>query len=59
LFTDGRFELKAGENTNGRRNAQRAISVMTFVLGTAEAYEYLNVNPLRGCAPTPAPTIQS
>ncbi len=52
MFTDGLYALAmAGKITNSHKTENRGVSVMTFALGSAEMYEYLNDNPLVGFAP--------
>ena len=52
MFADSLFALAlAGEITDARKSENRGVSVMTFALGSAGTYEYLNDNPRVGAAP--------
>ncbi len=52
MFTDGLFELAtAGKITNSAKEVNRGVSVMTFALGSAQMYDYLDDNPSVGFAP--------
>ncbi|MDH2902978.1 MAG: acetyl-CoA hydrolase/transferase C-terminal domain-containing protein [Actinomycetota bacterium] len=52
MFTDGLHALAAaGKITNARKSENHGISVMTFALGSAAMYEYLDDNPRVGFAP--------
>ena len=52
MFCDGLYHLAvAGKINNSRKTLNPGISVMTFALGSAEMYEYLDDNPTVGFAP--------